>query len=133
MRGGAEGCVSTRHVVRVGLGFRDIWKNETDPMPDSYELVLCDISGAHKPVAVFRSERPFMPLHVGERFDDQGWDRLDGVGRIGSPDNPVRYLVFATKHLVFEVDGKVIYRFCVDLQPYSGPRSPAWGDHRPVG
>ncbi|CTQ58899.1 hypothetical protein [Roseibium album] len=101
-------------------------------MPDIYELILCDISGEHKPVAAFQSERPFMPLHVGERFDDHGWDRLDGVGKIGTPEEPIRYLVFATKHVVFELDGKTTYQFCVDLQPYSGPRSPAWGHHNPV-
>lgn len=75
-------------------------------MPDINELVLCDISGEHKPVAVFRSASPFMPLHVGERFDDHGWDRLDGVGRIGTPEAPIRYLVFATKHVVFEQGGQ---------------------------
>lgn len=101
-------------------------------MPDIYELVLCDISGEHKPVAVFRSKQPFMPLNVGERFDDHGWDRLDGVGRIGSPAAPIRYLVFATKHVVLEQDEQLVYQFCVDLQPYSGPRSPAWGRHDPV-
>ncbi|MCR9087903.1 MAG: hypothetical protein NXH97_14295 [Rhodobacteraceae bacterium] len=101
-------------------------------MPDIYELVLCDISGDHRPVAVFRSERPFMPLQVGERFDDQGWDRLDGVGQIGTPEKPVRYLVFATKHVVCDIGGKILYQFCVDLQPFSGPRSPAWGHDTPV-
>lgn len=54
-------------------------------MPHDYELILCDISGEHKPVAVFRSERPFMPLQVGERFDGHGWDCLDDVGKIGTP------------------------------------------------
>ena len=101
-------------------------------MPDIYELVLCDISGEHKPVAVLRSKSPFMPLQVGERFDDHGWDRLDGVGPIGSSEQPIRYLVFATKHVVFERGGQMIYQLCVDLQPYSGPRSPAWGHHNPV-
>lgn len=66
-----------------------------------------------------------MPLKVGERFDDHGWNRLGGVGKIGSPEEPIRYLVFATKHVVFEEDGNMIYQFCADLQPYSGPRSPA--------
>ncbi len=102
-------------------------------MPDTYELVICDISGAHKPVAIFRSERPFMPLQVGERFDDHGWDRLEGVGKVGSGTDPVRYLVFATKHLVYEEDDELVYRLCVDLQPFSGPRSPAWGRESPVG
>ncbi|MBU2936693.1 MULTISPECIES: hypothetical protein [Pacificibacter] len=100
-------------------------------MPDLYELVLCDISGAHKPVAMFQSKSPFMSLHVGERFDDQGWDRLDGVGKIATPENPIRYIVFATKHLVFDQDGKTIYQLCVNLQPYGGPRSPAWGHGHP--
>ncbi|MFV0246068.1 MAG: hypothetical protein ACK5IB_13785 [Qingshengfaniella sp.] len=101
-------------------------------MPDRYELMICDISGAHKPVAIFHSDRPFMPLQVGERFDDQGWDRLDGVGRIGTPAEPIRYLVFATKHLVFEEEGQTVYQLCVDLQPPGGPRSPAWGHDAPV-
>lgn len=68
-----------------------------------------------------------MPLHVGERFDEHGWERLDDVGRIGSPEAPIRSLVFATKHLIFASEGKMVYQFCVDLQPYSGPSSPAWG------
>lgn len=101
-------------------------------MPDVYELIICDISGAHKPIAVFRSANSFMTLQVGERFDDHGWDRLDGVGKIGTPKEPIRYLVFATKHVVLEADGKLTYRYCVDLQPYSGPRSPAWGHGDPV-
>lgn len=101
-------------------------------MPDTYELVLCDISGAHRPIAVFTSASPFMPLRVGERFDDHGWDRLDGVGKIGTPQDPIRYLVFATKHVVLEKDGILTYQFCVDLQPYGGPRSPAWGHDDPV-
>lgn len=101
-------------------------------MPDAYELVICDISGAHKPIVVFESESPFMTLQVGERFDDHGWDRLDGVGKIGSPNDPIRYIVFATKHVVFEVDGKLTYQLCVNLQPFSGPRSPAWGNNDPV-
>ncbi len=73
-----------------------------------------------------------MPLHVGERFDDHGWDRLDGVGKKGTPEEPIRYIVFATKHVVFELEGKMIYQFSVNLQPYSGPRSPVWGHHNPV-
>lgn len=100
-------------------------------MPDRYELILCDISGAHRPVAIFASEKPFLPLQVGERFDDHGWDRLDGVGRIASPEQPIRYIVFATKHLVSEQAGEITYQLCVDLQPYSGLRSPAWGHHSP--
>lgn len=101
-------------------------------MPDTYQLVICDISGDHKPVALFESSQPFMPLHTGERFDDEGWDRLDDVGQIASPEKPIRYLVFATKHVVVETEGRVVYRFCVDLQPFNGPRSPAWGHHDPV-
>ncbi|MEM9937872.1 MAG: hypothetical protein AAF768_03405 [Pseudomonadota bacterium] len=73
-----------------------------------------------------------MPLSVGERFDDHGWDRLDSVGRIAGPDSPIRYLVFAVKHCVFESEGQIVYQLAVDLQPYSGPRSPAWGHQDPV-
>ncbi|MDJ0921203.1 MAG: hypothetical protein QNI84_08740 [Henriciella sp.] len=100
-------------------------------MKTQYELLICDISGEHKLVAKFVSDTPFMPLAVGERFDDHGWDRLDGVGVIASAQNPIRYLVFAVKHCVFEQDGRIIYQYCVDLQPFSGPRSPAWGNHDP--
>ena len=102
-------------------------------MPKKYELIICDISGEHKPIALFHSDKPFMPLSVGERFDDHGWDRLDGVGVIASPEKPIRYLVFACKHTVYEKDGTLTYQLSVDLQPYSGPRSPAWGQHDPVG
>lgn len=69
----------------MGWVLLKIWEEEVDLMPHDYELILCDISGEHKPVAILRSERPFMPLQVGERFDGHGWDCLDDVGKIGTP------------------------------------------------
>lgn len=102
-------------------------------MPHKYELIICDISGEHKPVAKFSSDKPFLPLNIGERFDDHGWERLDGVGRIARREEPIRYIVFACKHVVLENDGELVYQLNVDLQPFSGPRSPAWGQHQPLG
>ncbi|WP_156499593.1 hypothetical protein, partial [Oleiphilus sp. HI0061] len=65
-----------------------------------YELYLCDTSGEHTPVAMFISNTPFLPVSVGERFDDHGWDRLDGVGRIASEQSPKRYIVHSIKHTI---------------------------------
>ncbi|MEO9515485.1 MAG: hypothetical protein ABJH45_02490 [Paracoccaceae bacterium] len=39
----------------------------------------------------------------------------------------------ATQHVIVETADKLTYQFCVDLQPYSGPRSPAWGRDDPIG
>lgn len=91
-----------------------------------YVLEVLDTSKEHRAVARFISETPFHSVHVGERFDDTGWERLDGSGRIGSPEKPVRYVVHSVKHLVEETDEGLVVRYCVNLEPYDGPRSPVW-------
>lgn len=93
-----------------------------------YELYLADISGEHKPIVKFISDTPFMPATVGERFDDHGWDRLDGVGKIASSQNPKRYTVFSVKHTVLNEGDITLVQYWINLNPYHGPRSPAWGD-----
>lgn len=93
-----------------------------------YILELCDTSGQHKPIARFESVTPFMPVSVGERFDDIGWGRLDGVGKIASVAAPKRYTVHSIKHLVFIEADVLMVKYCLNLEPFSGPSSPAWGD-----
>lgn len=93
-----------------------------------YELYLCDVTGEHKPIAKFVSGTPFTAVSEGERFDDHGWDRLDGVGKIASEENPVRYVVHSIKHTLLEKNGDLLVQYWLNLQPYEGPRSPAWID-----
>ncbi len=97
-------------------------------MPTKYVLELCDISGAHKPVAIFESNTPFHAVAVGERFDDIGWNRLDGVGAIASSSRPIRYTVHTIKHLIYANGHELIVKYCLSLSPFSGPSSPVWGD-----
>jgi len=92
-----------------------------------YELYICDVTGEHKPVAKFESNTPFMPASVGERFDDHGWKRLNGVGKIASEEIPKRYIVKSIKNTVVEKYGVLFIQYWLNLHPYEGPRSPAWG------
>lgn len=95
-----------------------------------YQLLLCDVGGEHKPVATFESDTPFMPVSVGERFDDHGWERLHGIGKIASEKIPIRYIVHSIKHTVIEAQGILWIQYWLNLQPYEGPRSPGWdADH----
>ena len=91
-----------------------------------YELYLFETNGDHKPIAKFLSETPFLPASAGERFDDHGWDRLNGVGKIASDKNPKRYLVHSIKHTVVEQDGVLLVQYWLNLEPYEGSRSPVW-------
>jgi len=91
-----------------------------------YELYLCDTSGEHKPIAKLESDTPFTAVSVGERFDDHGWERLDGVGKIASEEKPIRYTVHSIKHTVAEKDGELFVQYWLNLEPYNGPRSPVW-------
>ena len=97
-------------------------------MPTRYILEVCDTSGAHKPIATFESDAPFHAVAVGERFDDIGWHRLDGVGIIASPDRPKRYTVHSIKHLVYPTASGLTVKYCLNLSPFDGPSSPVWGD-----
>ena len=91
-----------------------------------YELYLADVSGEHKPIVKFVSDIPFIPENIGDRFDDHGWDRLDGVGKIASKENPKRYTVHSIKHTVVQEEGVLLIQYWINLLPYEGPRSPAW-------
>ena len=94
-----------------------------------YELYIFDISAEHKPIVKFESKTPFMSLSVGERFDDHGWDRLDGVGVIASQSNPKRYVVHSIKNTVVENEGVLFIQVWLNLNPYNGPRSPVWANN----
>ena len=93
-----------------------------------YELYLCDVTGEHKSIAKFESDTPFMPVSIGERFDDHGWNRLDGIGKIASDETPKRYTIDSVKHTIIENDGILFIQYWLNLHPYQGPRSPAWGN-----
>jgi len=95
-------------------------------MATKYILELCDTSGEHKPIARIESVSPFITVNIGDRFDDIGWKRLDGVGVIYSVKNPKRYTVHSIKHLVLKSQNKLIIKYCLNLQPFDGPGSPVW-------
>lgn len=97
-------------------------------MTTRYLLELCDTSGQHKPIASFESDTPFHTVAVGERFDDVGWHRLDGIGVIASPDRPLRYTVHSIKHLIYWEDEGLTVKYCLNLTPFEGPSSPVWGN-----
>lgn len=99
-------------------------------MPTRYLLDVCDTSGEHKPVASFESDTPFHAVAVGERFDDIGWNRLDSVGIIASPDHPRRYTVHSIKHLVYPTAQGLTVKYCLNLAPFDGPSSPVWGERQ---
>ena len=95
-----------------------------------YELYLADVTGEHKPIAKFESKRPFMPVVVGERFYDLGWDRLDGIGKIASEENSKRYVIHSIKHTVLKKEDVLLIQYWINLHPYEGPRSPAWVNNK---
>lgn len=97
-------------------------------MRTEYILELCDTSGEHKPIARFQASTPFIAVNVGDRFDDSGWERLDGIGVIASPEQPRRYTVHSVKHLILPSADRLIVKYCLNLEPYTGPSSPVWGD-----
>lgn len=93
-----------------------------------YQLYLCDISSEHKPMAKFEADTPFMPVSVGQRFDDHGWQRLDNAAVAGSEQQPKRYIVHSVKHTVYESKGILYIQYWINLNPYHGPGSPVWHD-----
>jgi len=95
-------------------------------MITKYELYLYDITGERKPVVKFESDTQFMHVSVGDRFDDHGWNRLDGIGKIASEDKPKRYIVHSVKHTITEREGILMIQCWLNLLPHLGPRSPAW-------
>ena len=78
-------------------------------------------------MARFESATPFTTVHVGDRFDDTGWNRLNGVGVIAGSESPIRYTVHSIKHLIEQHADKLVIRYCLNLQPHCGPSSPVWG------
>jgi hypothetical protein len=100
--------------------------------PIEYRLELCDTSGLHRPVAVITAASPFATASVGDRFDDEGWPRLDPDDPRGAPENPRRYTVHSIKHVVTEEADRIVARCCLNLTPFNGDRSPVWGAHDPA-
>jgi hypothetical protein len=94
----------------------------------TYILELCDIAGEHRPVARFESCNAFTSVNIGDRFDDTGWERLDGVGRIASPEKPKQYKVHSIKHLIIPSADGLIVKYCLNLEPFHGDSSPVWGN-----
>ncbi|MEQ1558629.1 MAG: hypothetical protein ABL933_06760 [Methyloglobulus sp.] len=93
-----------------------------------YILELCDTTGEHKPVARFESHNAFTSVNIGDRFDDTGWERLDGDGVIASAEKPKRYTVHSIKHLIIpSVDGLIV-KYCLNIEPFHGLSSPVWGN-----
>lgn len=101
-------------------------------MRSEYQLFFCDTSGAHEPVVSFESDTPFPTLFIGQRVDDHGWNRLRGVGVLASEANPIRYTVHSLKSVVFVGNGKNVIQSWVNLERYSGERSPAFGNTDPT-
>lgn len=69
--------------------------------PIEYRLEICDTTRHHGPVAVLLSPVPFPSIQVGDRFDDEGWPRLDSRDVKGTAETPVRFVVHSIKHVVF--------------------------------
>jgi hypothetical protein len=100
--------------------------------PVIYVLELCDTTGEHRPVAVMHASTPFPPVSVGDRFDDEGWTRIEACDPPGSREQPRRYIVHSVKHVLIEESERFVARYCLNLTPHGGPRSPVWGDSEPV-
>jgi hypothetical protein len=96
-----------------------------------YVLELCDTSGTHRPVAILQSTHPFPTVNLGDRFDDEGWARLDQDDEPGTKERPRRYVVHSIKHVVRVEADAIVARYCLNLTPHEGARSPAWGDDDP--
>ena len=101
-------------------------------MKSEYHLFLCDTSCAHEPIVVFRSDTPFPAYLVGQRFDDHGWNRLRGVGVLASEDDPIRYTVHSVKSTIFVENGINQVQTFLNLEPFEGDRSPAFGETEPT-
>ena len=95
--------------------------------PIEYRLELYDASGRHRPIAVITAAGPLMPVSVGDRFDDEGWPRLDADDPPGAPTSPRRYTVHSVKHVVIQQGDRIVARYCLNLTPFDGERSPVWG------
>jgi len=96
--------------------------------PIIYVLELCDTTGEHPPVAVMQASTPFPTVLVGDRFDDEGWTRLEPSDPPRTRAQSRRYTVHSIKHVLTEEAERFIARYCLNLTPHGGPRSPVWGD-----
>lgn len=101
-------------------------------MKSEYHLFFCDTSGAHEPIVSFVSDTPFPTFALGQRVDDHGWERLRGAGIVASEGNPIRYTVHSQKSVIFTESCKNIIQSWLNLEPYSGERSPAFGNTEPT-
>lgn len=88
--------------------------------PVIYILELCDTNGEHRPVAVMHASMPFPHVSVGDRFDDEGWNRLYSGDAAGTRERPRRYVVHSVKHIITEEDEHIVARYCFNLTPYDG-------------
>lgn len=104
--------------------------------PIVYVLELCDTTSEHRPVAVMHASTP---VSFDDRFDDEGWTRIGSSDRPGKREQPRRYVVHAVKHILTEESwlteesGRFVARYCLNLTPHGGSRSPVWGDSEPAG
>ena len=65
--------------------------------PIEYRLELYDTSGRHRPIAVITAA------------------------------SPRRYTVHSVKHVVTQQGDRIVARYCLNLTPFDGERSPVWG------
>ena len=95
--------------------------------PVEYRLELCDTSGLHRPMCVMAATSPIVAVSVGDRFDDEGWPRLDASELRSTPASPRRHTVHSVKHVVTDEGDRIVARYCLNLTPHDGDRSPVWG------
>lgn len=94
-------------------------------MKTEYQLFVCDISGEHAPICVFISDTPFPNFVIGQRFDDHGWQRLDGRV-LASEEAPIRFTIHSIKQVIKVENGKNIMQTGLNLEQSKGNRSPAF-------
>jgi hypothetical protein len=87
----------------------------------------------HGNVAVMRSSMRFPPVSVGDRFDDEGWSRIDSADPPGTREQPRRYVIHSVKHIITEESEHLVERYCLNLTPHGSSRSPVWDESDPVG
>jgi hypothetical protein len=92
-------------------------------MNTQYYPEIYDISGQQKAVVRIDSSSPFIPKNVGDRFDDTGWERPNGIGRVVSPEDPIRFLVHSAKHLTEQNPDGQLVKYCLNLEPNKRPSS----------
>jgi len=91
-----------------------------------YELYLCDVSGKNEPIAKIESISQFNSFSIEDRFDDHGWNRLNGIGKIASATDPKRYIIHSIKHTIYYDKDDLLIQCWLNLEPHQGETSPAW-------